>query len=112
VRHVFRKKNPFLIFLRVMLVLLPVVLIFAIIWLRSNIVAVEYELGQLEKQKRALRSERIQLVAEKAELTSLDKIERLAVRRFGLAYTDRKKVVFVRETPQPAPFSAGFGENR
>lgn len=106
------KGRVFLFCIRMLMVVLPVVLVFGLIWLRSNTVAVEYELGQLNRQLMKLQSEKVRLLARRAELTSLKKLERVAQKRFGLTYTNRTRVFFVRETPPPTPYNTGLGEIR
>jgi cell division protein FtsL len=72
--------------------------IFAIIWLRSNLVAIEYEISSLESKKAEKQRETRLLTAERAELLSFQKIKMVSARE-GLTRADRARVLVVkRET--------------
>ncbi len=84
--------------------------LFGIIWLRSNFISMEYAIGELENKKADRLREAKMLIAEKASLMSMPKVEKTAVRDFGLVFPDRTRVVYVRERtqgPQKASFPAG-----
>ena len=90
------------------LLVLPVFLVFSIIWLRSNLVALEYELGQLQLQRANLIKEERELVAKRAEMASVKKIEYIASKKMGFVYPDRKRVFFVKIDYAPGPYTAGL----
>ncbi|NOZ26137.1 MAG: hypothetical protein GXO94_08640 [Nitrospirae bacterium] len=92
------------------LVLAIVFLIFSTIWLHSRVTAFEYELGQLQKQRVALIKERRELVAKRAQMVSLKKVQYIAANRMGLVYPDRKRVFFVKSDRGPTPYTAGLME--
>ncbi len=94
--------------IKLILFLLPFVLVFSIIWLRSSITALEYQLGQLQLQKIRLINEKSELIAKRAELTSVRKVEVLASKRIGLGYTDRTRVFYVKEVAPPVPYTASL----
>lgn len=71
--------------------------IFGIVWLRSNFTSVEYAISELENKKTDRLREAKMLLAEKASLMSMHKVERTAVRDLGLVFPDRKKVMYVKE---------------
>jgi hypothetical protein len=71
--------------------------LFGIVWLRSNFISVEYTIGELENKKVDRLREAKMLMAEKASLMSMHKVEKTAVRDIGLVFPDRKKVVYVKE---------------
>lgn len=71
--------------------------LFGIVWLRSNFISVEYTISELENKKVDRLREAKMLMAEKASLMSMHKVEKTAVRNIGLVFPDRKKVVYVKE---------------
>jgi cell division protein FtsL len=97
---------------KAVLVVLPVFLLFSVVWLRSNLTALEYELGQLQLQKARLLNENRELIARKAELTSAKTIELRASREMGLAYPDRRKVFYIKTGYKPIPYTTGMNEGQ
>ncbi|HEB76393.1 MAG TPA: hypothetical protein ENJ04_08590 [Nitrospirae bacterium] len=91
-----------------LLVLAIVFLVFSTIWFHTKVTAYEYELGQLQRQKIALIKERRELVAKRAQMLSLKKVQYLAADRLGLVYPDRKRVFFVRSDRGPTPYTTGL----
>jgi len=91
-----------------LLVLTIVFLIFSTIWIHSRVTAFEYELGQLQKQKVALIKERRELIAKRAQMASMKKIQYIAGRKMGLVYPDRKRVFFVKSGRGPTPYTAAL----
>lgn len=83
--------------------------IFGIVWLRSNFTSVEYTISELENKKADRLREAKMLMAEKASLMSMHKVEKTAVRDLGLVFPDRKKVtyVYVKER-NPGPQKASL----
>ncbi len=94
------------IIFRAFLFILPPLIVFSIIWVRSNVVAIEYELGKLQDKKVELIEKRQELLAKRAEISSALKVEYVAETRLGLDYPDRKKVFYVRPSRSVRPFSA------
>jgi cell division protein FtsL len=88
--------------------LITILLIFMLVWLRSNLVKMEYELGQYQKLRETLLDEKRRLILEKEKFTSLKNIERVAISRLHLSTTERKKVFYVKVEDSPKPFVAGF----
>lgn len=70
---------------------LTLFMIFATLWIRSNVVNMEYRLGNLEKQKKALVKERESLMAEKASLTAFTKLDRNS----EFIFPDRTRVIYI-----------------
>ncbi|HHN64317.1 MAG TPA: hypothetical protein ENK09_03025 [Nitrospirae bacterium] len=98
--------------LKVLSLLLPLVLVFSVVYLRSSITALEYQLGQLQLEKLRLINKKSELIARRAKATSLKKIELVATRKMGLRYIDRQKVFYVKEVAPPAPYTAGLDNNK
>ena len=80
--------------------------IFALICLRTKVVSLEYELGQLENQKIELMRETQKLSAERASIYSVGKIEKVASKKLGMGFPERERVFFVERTEGPAPYRA------
>ena len=74
--------------------------LFGIVWLRSNYISVEYVISELENKKADRLRESKMLIAEKASLMSMQRVEKTAARDLGLVFPDRTKVVYVRERMQ------------
>ncbi|GAB4414706.1 MAG: hypothetical protein OHK0032_10830 [Thermodesulfovibrionales bacterium] len=72
--------------------------IFGIIWLRSNLISLEYSISELENKKMDRIRETKMLMAERASILSIQKVEKTAVRNLGLVFPDRTRVVYVKET--------------
>lgn len=68
---------------------------FGIVWLRSNIVSTEYRISELENGKMERMRETKMLMAERASVLSMKKAEKRIVTELGLAFPDRKKVLYV-----------------
>ncbi|MCX7792778.1 MAG: hypothetical protein N2257_00010 [Thermodesulfovibrionales bacterium] len=67
--------------------------LFTVIWLRSAITALEYNIAKLEETKIELLSVRKELLAERATLSSVKRIETIASSR-GLTIPDRRYIHF------------------
>lgn len=77
------------------LIFLIILSIFGILWIRSNVIAVEYRLSQLEEKKKNLLREQKMLLAQKSSLTSVARLERGEL--FSLNFPDRKKVIYITQ---------------
>jgi len=85
--------------------------IFGIVWLRSNLISMEYGISELEKARLDRLRETKMLMAEKSSLLSTQKIEKTAAGNLGLVLPDRRKVVFVKHKDTEsykASFEAGL----
>ena len=71
--------------------------IFGIVWLRSNLISLEYGISELEKKRLDNLRETKMLIAEKSALLSLQKVEKTAALNLGLVFPNRTKVVAVKE---------------
>jgi cell division protein FtsL len=92
--------------IRILLIFLTVVSIFAILWIRSNVITIEYRLSQLEEKKKYLIKEQKVLIAEKSSLTSIAKIEQSGLAE--LQFPDRNKVVYVTKNIEPSINKVSF----
>lgn len=82
--------------------------VFAIVWLRTAVVNLGYELSELEKQKTLLLREGRLISAERANLYSVGKIEEVAIKQLGMSFPKREKIFFVKKTRGAAPYKASI----
>jgi cell division protein FtsL len=78
--------------------------IFALIWLRTAVVNLEYEIGELAEQKAELLSNSDLLIAERANFYSAKKIEDIAMKQLGMILPQRDNIFFVRRTGHIGPY--------
>lgn len=74
--------------------------LFTIIWLRSAITALEYNIARLEETKIELSKERKELLAERASLSSVKRIEGMAYQK-GFAIPDRRYIHLKKRNESP-----------
>ncbi len=74
--------------------------LFTIIWLRSAITALEYNIAKLQETKIELVKERKELLAERASLSSVKRIEGLAYQK-GFAIPDRRYIHLKKRNESP-----------
>lgn len=101
-----RKKNRFIQFLKPFSVLLIMVLTFAIVWIRSSYVSLEYNIRDLEKKKTELMKTGKLIAAEKASLISAERFGKVVAE--GFTFPDRIKVVHVKSTKDGDSYKASF----
>lgn len=111
-RH--RKKSWVLAAIKPLSVFLLVLSVFTIVWLRSSVVSLEYSINTLEKKKIQLMKDTKLLAAEKSNLLSMERFEKVAANSFVIP--DRIKVVHVKKLkdkePQKVALSAEDGNFR
>jgi len=92
----------------------PMLVLFAAIWANLETVRVGYQLERLEAQREVLVRRRRNLLAEKAAVSSLSRVEEIARTKLGLAPPRLTQVIQVMEgtftaapppRPTPPPFS-------
>ncbi|MFO0752301.1 MAG: hypothetical protein U0411_03120 [Thermodesulfovibrionales bacterium] len=112
----YRKESFFVRFLRWTSVAALLFSFFAIVWLRSSVVSLEYSLSRLEKKERDLAREKKTLVAERANLLYVGRLEAVAANGSGFVFPDRAKVVYVKKAPKKEPYAVALtmprGEDR
>lgn len=91
--------------------------LFGLVCLRSSVVSVAYEIRNLEVKKMGILRDRDLLLAERANLMSLEKINEslsdynrgdsiYAESKYG--FPDRKRVVHIKTYKRPGPFNASL----
>lgn len=89
------RKSMLLYLLKPLSIVFLLCSIFAIVWLRSSLTTIEYEISNLESKKIERQKEARLLVAERAELLSFQRIKAV-MRKEGLARADRARVLVVK----------------
>jgi hypothetical protein len=92
----YKKSNLFSMLLKPFSIMLLIVGLFSVLWLRSNIVSLEYGLSNLDKKKITLMREKKMLMAERAHLLSIERFQKLASTGSGFIVPDRVRVVSVK----------------
>lgn len=83
---------------------------FSLIWLKSNVVTLEYKLSALEKKKTEYIKERRALLAEKAGLESFEKLEASLKESYGYGFVfpDRVRVIHVKRQKGSLPYKVSL----
>lgn len=100
-----RRRSMFLYLVKPFFVLLLLTGIFGLVWLRSNFIAIEYSISELEAKKTELLRETKALMAGRASALSIVKVEKTAMTNLGLVFPDRRKVLYV-DVRKAGPYSA------
>jgi hypothetical protein len=103
---IFRKENKLIWMLKPLSCALLLLSVFAIVWLRSSIVSLEYSISNLEKKRTELAVSKKLLSAERAKLLSAGRFENVSAR--GFVFPDRVKVVHVKKAGLEEPYRASF----
>lgn len=88
------------------------ILIFGIVYLRSNVTKLEYDIGELEKKKMEYVKERKLLLAKRASLLSLEKLEVSLNLYDEYILQDRLKVIYVDKQKGILPYKVSFKDRR
>lgn len=89
-----RRKNRFIQLLKPFSIMLILFLTFAIVWVRSSCVSIEYNIRDLEKKKTELMRSGKLVAAAKTRLTSAERFGKIAAE--GFTFPDRIRVVHVK----------------
>lgn len=76
---------------------------FSLVWLKSNVLTLEYKIGVLEKMKAEQIKERRLLLAEKAGLQSLERLEASSMENDSFVFPDRVRVIHVKRQKGSLP---------
>jgi len=93
---------------QIVLIVFSLFAIFAILWVRSNVISVEYRLSSLEEKKKEMLNERRLLLAEKASLTSFVRINNSD--GHFLVFPDRRKIVYISGNPESLVKAVSFNK--
>ncbi len=92
------KKEKKWTFLKCILSLYLIAGLFTLVWFRTEVVSLEYELGELIKQKAELTRELGQVTAKRANFYSASNVEYTAVNLLGMKTPERENIIFVGTT--------------
>lgn len=112
-----RKQNGMLSLYKPIFIFFLFFSLFGLIWLRSSVVTTAYELRSLEEKKMALIKDREMLLAKRAQLMSLEKInasfqgqlkkrKRYAAKEY--VFPERSRVVHVKTRSQTTPYTVSL----
>ncbi|MBC8414647.1 MAG: cell division protein FtsL [Nitrospira sp.] len=82
--------------------------LFAVVWLRSEVINLEYEIGHLNKFQAELKRESQFVMAERSKFYSTEKIEKVAMMRLGMSMPQREKVYFVKNNNTATAYRASL----
>jgi len=102
------KQSWFISFLKPVLLVVLLFLVFGVVWLRSSVVSLEYSISSLEKKRSELMRESKTLAAEQANLLYIGRIRSVAFNGIGLEFPDRVRVVYVNTAPDRGFYRASF----
>lgn len=104
-----RKKRSFFgLLFKFSLFILLILSVFAMLGQKNAFTGVEYKISMLEKKKMELIKERKYVIAEKAKLSSIENIKKVAVNPEEFQFPDRKKVVYVKTVKQPETHTVSY----
>jgi len=72
--------------------------LFTLIWFRTEVMSLEYQLGELNRQKTVLVREQRLVTAKRANFYSSKNIEDTAVKVLGMKTPERNNIFFVERT--------------
>ena len=81
---------------------------FALIGLRTAVVNLEYDIGNMNKQKVGLIRKSKALSAQRAGFYSSKTIEDVATQKLGMSLPDRQKVFFVKRETGASPYKVSM----
>lgn len=81
---------------------------FGLVWLRSNVTTLEYNISNLEKKNAECLKERKMLFAEKAGLQSFESVESSLNGNYGFVFPDRVKVIHVKRQKGSLPYNVSL----
>jgi hypothetical protein len=102
------RKNRMVSAMKVISILLIVMSVFSIVWLRASVTSLEYKLSSLEKSKTEALRDQKSMVAQKAKLMSLARVEKNDLAGFGFSFPERTRVVYVKAADFKGPYKASY----
>jgi hypothetical protein len=102
------RKNKIVSIVKVLSILFLIIAVFTVVWLRASVTSLEYKLSTLEKMKtEALRDQKT-LVAQKAGLMALTRVDKIDLAGSGFSFPERKRVVYVKGIDVKGPYKASY----
>lgn len=91
------------------LISLLLILVFALVSIRSSYLSLEYKIHSLEKKKNELVKTRKILLAERASLISAERFSNFVAG--GFTYPNRVRVTYVKDIKKDEIYKASYREN-
>ncbi len=108
----FLRKSIFLFIFKPLLIVILIAGIFSLVYLRSSVLKLEYNIAELEKKKVECLKERKMLIAQKTNLISFWKLETALNKSQGFVIPDRIKVIQVNKSQNTLPHKTSMERER
>lgn len=105
-------KNMALYIIKPFCIALLLFSLFGLVMIRSNVLKLEYQLGDLEKKEIEYLKERKMLRAEKASLLSFEKVNASFRGNHELVFPDRVRVIHVKRQKGVQPYKVSLEGKR
>jgi hypothetical protein len=102
------KKNKIVSIVKVLSIFFLIIAVFTVVWLRASVTSLEYKLSTLEKMKTEALREQKTLVAQKAGLMALTRVDKIDLAGSGFSFPERKRVVYVKGIDVKGPYKASY----
>ena len=106
------RRNVVSFIIKPLLIALLLFSLFGLVWLRSHVVTLEYNLSDLEKKKIACLKERKMLLAAKANILSFGKVEASLSKNHSFVFPDRIRVIHVKKQKESLPHKVSLDKKR
>jgi len=103
-----RSRNIISFMLKPLCVVLLLFAQFGLVWLRSNVTSLEYNISNLEEKNTECLKERKMLFAEKASLQSFESVESSLSGNYDFVFPDRVKVIHVKRQKGSLPYNVSL----
>ncbi|GBE31474.1 MAG TPA: hypothetical protein ENG80_02045, partial [Nitrospirae bacterium] len=103
-----KDNNLFWSFVRFSIVPVIIIFVFMLVWLKSEVTSLEYRISEHEKERMDLLEQKKELIVKRSDLLSVKNIEYVAMKKLGLTFPDRKRVIYVKRGDMPHNFKAGL----
>jgi cell division protein FtsB len=103
-----RRRNRLSFLLKPLCIALLLFALFGLVWLKSNVISLEYNISSLEKKKEECLKERKILFAEKANLQSFETINSSLSGDYVFVFPNRIKVIHVKRQKGPLPYKVSL----
>jgi hypothetical protein len=102
------KGNMVFFIVKTICVVLLMFSLFGLVWLKSNVVSLEYKISILEKKKEDHLKDRRILLAKKAGLQSFETLQSSLRENQGFVFPDRVRVIHVKRQKGSLPYKASL----
>lgn len=99
-RRIKRRINLNPLPIKILLSLLVIMSFLLVVWQRTQVLRLGYQLERMEATKKELLKENKGLLLEVSSLSSLERVEKIASDHLGLKAPDRKKIYIVKKVEE------------